>query len=293
MKYSSDYYRYLENEKRCSEATLNAYTSDVEEFCEYLAAEGKAEERAVKADVSSYLESLRAEGRSASTVNRKLASLRCYYGFLISSKKLEADPTSGIRSPKIRRDSVDFLSVEETVRLLETPDSETDKGIRDAAMLEIMYATGIRASELSAANVEDLNLSIGFISVVSGDSARLIPIGRPAREALRKYIEGPRSRFIGEKEDPGALFVNFLGERISRQGIWKILKFYGEKAGLAERISPKILRNSFAAHMIQNGADIKSLQDILGHEDIAATKFFLSLTKNRIMDVYGKAFPRA
>ncbi len=293
MKYSSDFYKYLENEKRCSTATLNAYTADVDEFCAYLAAQGKKEERAVKADVSGYLESLKAEGRSMSTVNRKLASLRCYYGFLVSSRKIGSDPTAGIKSPKIHRESVDYLSVEETVQLLETPDTETDKGLRDKAMLEMMYATGMRASELSAANVEDLNLNIGFISVINDDSVRLIPIGRPAREALKKYIDGPRKRFIGEKEDCGAIFVNFLGERISRQGIWKILKFYGEKAGLADRISPKILRNSFAAHMIQNGADLKSLQDILGHEDIAATKFFLSLTKNRIMDVYGKAFPRA
>jgi len=293
MKYSSDFYRFLENEKRCSSATLNAYTADVDEFCEYLAEKGKNEERAAKADVSSYLESLKSEGRSMSTVNRKLASLRCYYGFLVSSGKLASDPTAGLKSPKIKRDSIDFLSVEEVVGLLETPEKDSDKGLRDRAMLELMYATGMRASEVSAANVGDLNLSIGFISVVGEGTARLIPIGRPAREALKAYINGPRSRFIGEKDDNGALFVNFLGERISRQGIWKILKYYGEKAGLADRISPKILRNSFAAHMIQNGADLKSLQDILGHEDIAATRFFLSLTKNRIMDVYGKAFPRA
>ena len=293
MKYSSDFYRFLENEKRCSSSTLNAYTSDVEEFCSFLAERGKSEDRAVKADVSAYLDSVRNEGRSPSTINRKLASVRCYYGFLAASGKIGADPTAGLKSPKIKREAIEFLSVEETVSLLETPDGETDKGIRDRAMLELMYATGMRASEVSAANVADLNLSIGFISVVGDGTARLIPVGRPAREALKAYINGPRGRMIGGKEDSGALFVNFLGERISRQGIWKILRFYGEKAGLADKISPKILRNSFAAHMVQNGADLKSLQDILGHEDIAATKFFLSLTKNRIMDVYGKAFPRA
>ena len=293
MKYSIDFYTFLEKEKRCSAATLNAYTSDVDEFCAYLAGRGKTEDKAAKKDVSDYLESLKNEGRSMSTLNRKLASVRCYYGFLLNTGRIASDPTAGIRSPKIKRDSVEFLSIEEVETLLETPDAGTDKGIRDRAMLELMYATGIRASEVSAANVSDLNLNIGFISVVSEGNARLIPVGRPARQALKAYINGPRVRFIGEKEDDGALFVNFLGERISRQGIWKILKFYGEKAGLADKISPKILRNSFAAHMVQNGADLKSLQDILGHEDIAATKFFLSLTKNRIMDVYGKAFPRA
>ena len=293
MKYSSDFYRYLENEKRCSSATLNAYTADVDEFCRFLSEKGKEEDRAGKADVTAYLDALKGEGRSMSTVNRKLASLRCYYGFLTASGKLASDPTTGLRSPKIRRGSIEYLSVEETVTLLEAPDTDSDKGLRDRAMLELMYATGMRASEVSAANVADLNLNIGFISVVGDGTPRLIPVGRPAREALRAYINGPRTRFIGEKDDNGALFVNFLGERISRQGIWKILKFYGEKAGLADKISPKILRNSFAAHMVMNGADLKSLQDILGHEDIAATKFFLSLTKNRIMDVYGRAFPRA
>ena len=171
---------------------------------------------------------------------------------------------------------------------------DSDKGLRDKALLETMYATGMRASEAAAAKISDLNLKIGFISVSSeSGKTRIIPIGRPARAALEKYINGPRKVFVGSGEDSGALFVNYLGQSLSRQGIWKIIKYYGAKTGLGEDLNPQILRNSFAAHMIQNGADLKSLQDLLGHEDITATKIFLSVTRNRIMDVYDRSFPRA
>jgi integrase/recombinase XerD len=198
----------------------------------------------------------------------------------------------GIKSTKVVRKELEYLTIEEVEKLLDIND-ETPAGVRDRAMLELMYATGIRASEVCAANISDIDLRIGFISVKSSGKTRMVPIGRPARAALRNYLMNARKELLKNKKDDKALFLSYIGERLTRQGVWKILKYRGEAAGLADKISPQILRNSFAAHMVQNGADIKSLQDILGHEDIMATRIYLSLTKNRIMDVYDKAFPRA
>jgi integrase/recombinase XerD len=199
----------------------------------------------------------------------------------------------GLKAPKQQRKDVEFLSVDEVNKLLETP-GEDAKGIRDRALLEMMYATGMKASEIAAVNTGDINLRIGFVSC-SGESgkARIIPLGKPARKAIQIYLDDSRPVLLGEGKDCGALFLNYMGDRMTRQGIWKLLRFYGDKAGIRKDMNPLILRNSFAAHMIQNGADLKSLQELLGHEDITATKVFLSLSKNRIMDVYDKAFPRA
>jgi integrase/recombinase XerD len=178
-------------------------------------------------------------------------------------------------------------------RLLAIPE-DTLIGKRDRGILELLYATGIRVSELIEANVEDLNLRMGFITCAGEQSkARIIPIGRPARVALEEYIYDARPAIVKEKIDETALFVNYYGERITRQGLWKVLKEYGRKAGLEGKLTPNVLRNSFAVHMIQNGADLKSLQELLGHEDISATQIYLSVTKNRIKDVYDRTHPRA
>ncbi|MBQ1524731.1 MAG: tyrosine-type recombinase/integrase, partial [Firmicutes bacterium] len=192
---------------------------------------------------------------------------------------------------------IDFLSLEEVIRLLETPD-DTVKGKRDRAILELMYATGVRVNEIIAANLEDVNLRIGFFAC-AGESgkARIVPIGRPAKEALEEYINKARDAFLksaGEGKEEEALFLNHRGGRMTRQGLWKILKEYGRKAEIAdERVTPHILRNSFAVHMVQNGADLKSLQELLGNEGLTATEAYLAVTKSRIKDVYDKAHPRA
>jgi integrase/recombinase XerD len=174
------------------------------------------------------------------------------------------------------------------------PDT-TVKGIRDKALLELLYATGIRVSEVLEANVEDLNLRVGFITCTGEfGKARIVPIGSPARAALEEYLYDARPKLLrSKKNSEKALFVNYNGERITRQGIWKMLKDYGVKAGIDKAITPQILRNSFAAHMVQNGADLKSLQELLGHEDVTATQVYLTVTKNRIKEVYDKTHPRA
>jgi len=240
-----------------------------------------------------FLHHLKISGKSASTVNRKLASIRAFFNYLIHSGLMSSNPTNDIKTPKIERKELEFLELEEIDRLLSTPD-DTVRGIRDRAILEVLYATGIRVSELIEANLEDINLRMGFITC-AGDlsKARIVPLGRPARAALEEYIYEARKQLVKDDSDEKALFVNYYGKRITRQGLWKVLKEYGEKAELKHQLTPKIMRNSFAVHMLQNGADLKSLQELMGHEDISATQAYLSVTKSRIKDVYDKTHPRA
>lgn len=274
--------------------SLSAYSGDYKEFAAYLADhKGKGIPDATNADVVSYLLNLKAAGRSGATINRKLASIRAFYHFLMQRGEIGEDPTQNIKSPRLPRKKIEFLSIEEVEKLLAQPD-QSPKGIRDRALLELMYASGMRVSEIAMANLADLNLRIGFITCTGEHGkARVIPVGRPARAALESYVYEGRKALLRQKEEVGALFLNYLGDRISRQGVWKIIKEYADQADLGSKLSPQILRNSFAAHMIQNGADIKSLQELLGHEDITATQIFMSVSKNRIMDVYDKTHPRA
>ena len=216
-------------------------------------------------------------------------------GFYLIEKGLaDTDPTAGIRSPKIERKEIEYLTIAEIDRLLESPDDSV-RGIRDRAILEVLYATGIRVSELIALNTDSVNLRMGFITCDGeGSRARIIPLGRPARAALETYIYDARKQLVREREDEEkALFVNQYGRRITRQGLWKILRDYGEKAQLEHSLTPHTLRNSFAVHMLQNGADLKSLQELMGHDDITATQVYLSATKSRLKDVYDRAHPRA
>ena len=292
MNFVDKFEAYMEKERGSSRSTLSAYVADIWDFTDFLKARGKEPEDAANADVAAYVMDLSDKGKSHATVNRRLASLRGFYNYLVAIRAVASNPTAGIKSAKVARRELEYLTVEEVEQLLDIKD-ETAAGKRDRAMLELMYATGIRASEACAANVSDIDLRIGFISVRSAGKPRMVPIGRPARAALKDYIQNARPELLKKKEDTGALFLSYIGERLTRQGVWKILKQRGDEAGLTDRLSPQILRNSFAAHMVQNGADIKSLQDILGHEDITATRIYMSLTKNRIIDVYDKAFPRA
>ena len=294
MNYEDKFEDYMLKEKGSAKSTLSAYISDIREFTDFLEERGKQPEKATKADASAFVLKLSEAGKSSATINRKLASLRGFYNYLVQIAAVKETPTQGIKSSKVARKEPEFLTVEEVETLLDIKD-DTSADIRDKAMLELMYATGIRASEVCAANIGDIDLRIGFISVRSSGKTRMVPIGRPARAALRAYLMTARKELIKEgKDDDHALFLSYMGERLTRQGVWKILKYRAGIAGLEDsRISPQILRNSFAAHMIQNGADIKTLQDILGNEDIMAMRLYLTLTKNRIMDVYDKAFPRA
>lgn len=292
--YIEDFIEYLQKERKMSQNTLEAYSRDVAEFISFEGARGMT----VLTDTSgteiiAFLHELKLSGKSAATVNRKLASLRAFFNYMIETGLMKENPTADIRSPKIDRKTLEYLEIDEIDRLLDMPDDSV-KGIRDKAIMEVLYATGIRVSELIDANVADINLRMGFITCAGEHSnPRIVPLGRPARAALEAYIYEGRNALVKENHEEKALFVNYCGNRITRQGLWKILREYGRKAGIDKKLTPNIIRNSFAVHMLQNGADLKSLQELMGHEDISATQVYLSVTKSRIKDVYDKSHPRA
>ena len=292
--YQEQFVDYLKNNLKKAANTVEAYERDVKEFTSFVAARGIPDVKDVQnTEVVAYLLELKNDGKSAATVNRKLASVRAFYKFMIEKGVVKDDPTSNIKSPRIPRKKLQYLSIEEIDKLLSAPDNSI-RGKRDRAILELLYATGIRVTELIEANVEDINLRMGFITCAGEQSkARIIPMGRPARAAMEEYIYDVRDKLLRDNKKDNALFLNYYGQRITRQGLWKILKAYGEKTGLEHRLTPNIIRNSFAVHMIQNGADLKSLQELLGHEDITATQIYLTVTENRIKDVYDKTHPRA
>ena len=289
----NDFETFLIKEKHASENTVNAYMKDLEHFRDFIVSRSIDRLSDVSnSDIVAYLMELKKQGRSKSTVNRRLTSIRTFYKYLLREGKVRENPAEDIKSPRIEKKDIEFLSIDEVNRLMTLPDEST-KGIRDRAILELMYATGIRASELIDMKLDDLNMRMGFVKCTGEHSkARIIPIGRPARHALEDYVYDARPVLL-KKSTNEKLFVNYAGESMTRQGLWKILKEYGEEAGLKIRLTPQVLRNSFAVHMLQNGADIKSIQQLMGHEDIAATQAYLAVTKNRIKDVYDRAHPRA
>ncbi len=295
--YLEQFKKYLVSERRMSENSLQAYCRDVLEYSRFLQEKniGRLDEGS-NTEVVSFVLKLKNEGKSSATLNRKVASLRAFYNFMAAKGYVKENPVVNIKSPKIERKELEYLTIEEVDKLLLLPDDSL-KGQRDKAILELMYATGIRVSEVIEAKVEDINLRLGFITC-NGEhgKARIIPMGRPARAAVENYIFEIRDKLIKNKDEKNpqeVLFVNYFGEKLTRQGLWKILKEYAEQAGIESKITPQTLRNSFAVHMIQNGADLKSLQELMGHEDITATQIYLSVTKNRIKDVYDRTHPRA
>jgi len=292
--YTEEFVQYLQKEKRMAKNTLEAYRRDVLHFISFEGSRGITDVSDTSGtDIIAYLHNLKAKGKSASTVNRKLASIRSYFNYLLKQGSVSENPTSGIKTPKIQRKELEFLSIDEMNRLLGSPDQSL-KGYRDTAILEVLYATGIKVTELIEANVEDVNFRMGFITCATmSNRARIVPLGRPARAALEEYVYDIRDKFLKDNKDETALFVNFYGQRITRQGLWKMLREYGERAGIEQKITPNIIRNSFAVHMLQNGADLKALQELMGHEDISATQVYLAATKSRIKDVYDKTHPRA
>lgn len=291
--YIEEFVKYLEEERNLSKNSLDAYSADIHEFAAFVTPKRVSNLKDAKnTDVISFLLDIKNQGKSGATANRKIASLRAFYGYLQGKGEIIENPTTNIKSPKIERKGIEFLTIEEIDNLLSIPDKSI-KGIRDKALLEVLYATGIRVSEIVETNVEDINLRMGFVTCTGEHGkARIIPMGRPARAAMEEYIFEGRDKLIKNSEEK-ALFVNYQGHRLTRQGLWKLLKDYAKAANIENKLTPQILRNSFAVHMIQNGADLKSLQELLGHEDMTATQIYLTVSKNRIKDVYDSSHPRA
>ncbi len=284
---------YLEDVKKASNNTLSSYLRDIRQFGEYLDAHAEVDFLEADEDVlCTYIDRLRADGKSVATVSRNIASLKCFYSHLVTEGLLNTNPTGKLVPDKSTQKLPQILTSKEVELLLEQPECTDLKGYRDRAMLELLYATGIRVSELISLNVSDVNISVGVIRCVSHEKERFIPLYPAAIRALSEYIEFIRPQMIAHPDEE-SLFVNVSGERMSRQGFWKIIKTYQNKAHIEKAITPHTLRHSFAAHLLENGADLHSIQEMLGHADISSTQIYSQLVKKQIKDVYRKAHPRA
>lgn len=293
MQYQEKYERYLTDERKTSLNTLSSYLRDIRQFGAYLDAAGIAGYTAADEDVLyGYIEHLRAVGKSVATVSRNIASLKNFYAWMKLTGQIEEVPTGRLVPEKASHKLPEILTAKEVELLLEQPQRTDRKGYRDKAMLELLYATGIRVTELINLDISDVNLGAGIISCRGRDRVRSIPVYPAALRALRDYIDFIRPDMIAAPNER-ALFVNVNGERMSRQGFWKIVKAYQQKAGIEKDITPHTLRHSFATHLLENGADLRSIQEMLGHADISSTQIYSQLVKKQLKDVYNKAHPRA
>lgn len=291
----NEYIDYMENEKGLASNTLEAYKRDIMQFKDYIVKNNINDSTAVnKTVIITYLMSLQKEGKATSTISRNLASIRCFYQYLLNNNLIDEDPTLNLRSPKSERKLPHILTKEEVDLLLSQPSKDNFKGSRDKAMLELLYATGIRVSEIVALDLDKLNLELGYLYLDnSGLNERVIPIGSIALKYLGNYIEKYRNEVLKNKGEV-ALFLNYNGNRLTRQGFWKIIKQYTIKSKIDKKITPHTLRHSFAVHLLQNGADIKMVQEMLGHSDISTTQIYSFATNNKkLRDVYEKSHPRA
>ena len=291
--YVKEYTSFMTDIRHKSLNTVESYKRDVTQYISYLDGTGVTDiSSTTKATVLSYLLYLQKEGRASSTVSRTLASLRSYYLFMMQNGVVKSNPTSNLEAPHVEKKIPKILSGEEVELLLEQPKNCDNKGIRDKAMLELLYATGIRVSELINLDVSDVNVPMSFVRCKGGKKERIIPMGHQAKDALENYINNVR-KYMVKDENETALFVNCSGARLSRQGFWKLIKYYQHIAGIETDITPHTLRHSFAAHLLENGADLHSIQEMMGHADISSTQVYSRMMNSKIKDVYAKAHPRA
>ena len=292
--YVTMYRDYLEQEKHASANTLSSYLRDLTQFQAWLrTSSGITDMKKVKKDaILKYLEHLERNGKSPATVTRCIASIKSFYRYMTASGHTKINPAKTITAIKVDRKYPEILTAKEVELFLDQPKCVDEKGFRDHAMLELLYATGIRVTELIDLNIDDVNLSAGVVRCRSKDKERIIPLYQGAVRALQDYIQDIRPRIIADREEQ-SLFVNMNGSRMSRQGFWKIVKYYQEKAEIDKEITPHTLRHSFAVHLLENGADLHSIQEMLGHADISSTQIYTHVVKKQLKDVYNKAHPRA
>jgi len=287
------YETYLTEVKKSSVNTLSSYLRDIRQLGEYLASHTDCGYSTADEDVlGDYINWLKGLGKSVATVSRAIASIKGFYNFLVTEGVFESNPANVLVPDTTKLKLPQILSSREVELLLEQPECIDAKGYRDRAMLELLYATGIRVSELISLDITDLSLAAGIITCHGRDHDRAIPLYPAAIKALHEYVEFIRPQMIASPDEK-ALFVNVSGERMSRQGFWKLIKSYQIKAGIEKTITPHTLRHSFAAHLLENGADLRSIQEMLGHADISSTQIYSQLVKKQLKDVYNKAHPRA
>jgi integrase/recombinase XerD len=293
--YLEQFIRYLTEEKGLSRNTLESYRRDLSQFLEF------AHQRDImmpdqirKTHIALFLGEMRLIGRASSTITRMTVSLRSFCQYLVREGIIQQDPSIHMEAPKAEKRLPQVMSVGEVEQLLDAPDKRTAQGRRDRAMLELLYATGIRVSELISVNVDDVRLDLKFLRCASNSGKeRIIPITGVTVKRIGEYVQDGRTHLVRERTEEMALFVNQLGTRLTRQGFWKIIKKYAREAGIEADITPHTLRHSFAAHLLENGADLRSVQEMLGHADISTTQIYTRISKKNMKDVYEAHHPRA
>lgn len=290
-----DYERYLLIDQGKSQNTIQSYMRDVKKFVIFINKQEVVEINNVNKDtIQLYIISLNKAGFAASTTNRMISTLKNFFHYLIREQKMDHNPMDLIQGAKNRKHLPKTLSSKEIDRLLEAPDTETNNGIRDRAILEVMYASGLRVSELTHLKMNELHLELGFIQTIGkGDKERIIPIGEEALFWIKKYLEEVYPVYAKKSTDSTILFLTQRGKQFTRQGIWKNLKKYVNLAGIDHEVSPHILRHSFATHLLENGADLRMVQELLGHSDISTTQIYTHVSKQRLQEIYRNSFPRA
>lgn len=283
---------FLKDDKKLSDNTLQSYRRDIEQYEKYVSDNKINYLKVTEETILEYMEFLREENKKESTISRSLASIRSFYQYLIRVKKIKKDPTMTIESPKINKRTPNILTSKEVELLLDQPKDVDLKGTRDKAMLEFAYATGMRVTEMISLDIDDVKLDEGYVVCRGRSKYRNIPLGSMSLKALKEYIDDARPYLIRDESEE-ALFVNVNGTRLTRQGFWKIVKYYKEQAHIEKDITPHVLRHSFATHLLQNGADLKAIQTMLGHSDISSTQVYMQFQDPGIKNEYKKAHPRA
>ena len=286
------YVRYLHDVKKTSYNTEMSYQRDLNKMHKYLQENGIKKIAHITEDVlEGYVAYLKEHNFANATMSRHIAAMKGWFLFMVKEGMVEEDVAGNLKAPKIEKKAPDILKMEEVVKLLEEPKGSNPKELRDKAMLELLYATGIRVTELISLTTAQLNMQMNYIICNDGHKDRIIPFGIKARDALLNYLEYSRSVMLHNPKSD-ILFVNCSGQSMSRQGFWKLIKHYALKAGITADITPHTLRHSFAAHLVENGADLKSIQEMMGHSDISTTQIYANLNQNKLRDVYSKAHPR-
>ncbi|WP_192847696.1 site-specific tyrosine recombinase XerD [Sulfobacillus thermosulfidooxidans] len=281
---------YLRYERNLSSNTIESYQRDLTDYMDFVDTHGRQED---EQNVIHYLQFLQQEHRAPATQARRLAAIKAYYRFVVNDQGLSSDPTELLSAPKLNRRLPHVLSIEEVTRLIEAPDLSTMNGIRDRAMLELLYATGVRVSELCHLTMNDWWLDPPKIRCLGkGSKERYIPLGKLAAQWLMRYVDVARPQFIKDIQEP-TLFLNRQGKALTRQGFWKLLKKYAIKAGITQPITPHMIRHSFATHLLENGADLRAVQEMLGHQDISTTQIYTHVSQKRLRPVYDQTHPRA
>lgn len=283
---------FLTDIKHVSENTAISYKRDLLKMSSYFGKLGiQTPDKVNSTNINTYILWLEKNGCATSTLSRYIASMKSYFHYMLQIGKVNTEPTLMVKGPQVSRKEPIVLTIEEVDRLLEQPAVDNNKGIRDKALLELMYATGIRASEIVDLKMEDVNLELGYIVCHDKNKERIVPFGIPAKNAINNYVLNVRESIL--KDDTEYVFVNCSGKHMSRQGLWKILKYYGAKAGIDEKkITPHVLRHSFALHLVQNGANIFAVQEMMGHSVVATTQIYENMKGSKLRDEYTKNHPR-